>query len=94
MGGISVFDPEQKTQKFNGQISIGNYTMFPTYQDANGVPLPTVSYTKGNLGGIIDDQMFNFAVSPREDIVLVNDGQAYIYQLLFNNNTRKYGIGP
>tara|TARA_R100001510_G_scaffold17180_2_gene14483 strand:- start:4006 stop:9687 length:5682 start_codon:yes stop_codon:yes gene_type:complete len=87
MGGISVFDPKQKTQKFNGQISIGNYTMFPNYHS------PT-SYTQASTGGIVDDQMFNFAVSPREDIILVNDGQAVIYQLLFNNNTRKFGIGP
>ena len=61
--------------------------MFPNYHS------PT-SYTQASTGGIVDDQMFNFAVSPREDIILVNDGQAVIYQLLFNNNTRKFGIGP
>jgi len=89
MGGISVFDPEQKTQKFNGQISIGNYTMFPNALTASGD-----IYTSSSIDGIMDDQMFNFAVSPREDIIILNDGQAYIYQLLFNNNTRKFGIGP
>lgn len=92
-GGCSVFEKGgQKYQKDPSKVSIGNMGMFPTrpFLGLTGDGFPGESqygWGRGRRRFVSQFDKFVFAVDPEETTMVVSDGQRWLYQLLFNNDS-------
>lgn len=91
-GGCSVFEKDgRKYQKSPSRVSVGNMGMFPTRpflgEPGSGDTGLSYNYGTGRRSAVAKFDKFVFAVDPEETTMVVSDGQRWLYQLLFNNDS-------
>ncbi len=91
-GGCSVFEKDgRKYQKSPSRVSVGNMGMFPTRpflgEPGSGDTGLSYNYGTGRRSAVAKFDKFIFAVDPEETTMVVSDGQRWLYQLLFNNDS-------
>jgi hypothetical protein len=72
-------------------VSVGNMGMFPTRpflgEPGSGDTGLSYNYGTGRRSAVAKFDKFIFAVDPEETTMVVSDGQRWLYQLLFNNDS-------